>query len=149
MNIINYCRGIVTVLYKIFQKISRDSIDKANSCSYNVNTNICSYGGFFMRSIKRSNLTQKTIAVVASIITCAVLALIINASTLTVRADETQDYTYKSIKIVNDDTLWSIAKEYCPKSVSMNDYMNMVRETNGISTEHIVEGNYLLIPVFN
>ena len=103
-----------------------------------------------MRSIiKRRSISQKTIALVTSVIVCAALALIINVGTLTVRADETTDYTYKSIKIVHDDTLWSIAKQYCPKSVSINEYINMVRATNGISTDKITEGNYLLVPIYN
>ena len=102
-----------------------------------------------MRSFKRSNLTQKIITVIASLCFCAAILLFINVGTLTVRADETQNYTYKSIKIIKDDTLWSIAKKYCPESVAINDYLKIIRETNSLSTDHIIEGNYLLVPVLD
>ena len=54
-----------------------------------------------MRSIiKRRSISQKTIALVTSVIVCAALALIINVGTLTVRADETTDYENRLVEVV-------------------------------------------------
>lgn len=63
-----------------------------------------------------------------------------------------KDHTKKqmqvtSVKIEEGDTLWRIAKEYYTKECkSMKAYVKEIKRTNGLLTDTIHEGNYIIIP---
>lgn len=53
---------------------------------------------------------------------------------------------YKSIQINSGDTLWSIAKEYTDENYqSVEEYMDELVKINHLSTDLIIEGQYLTI----
>lgn len=53
---------------------------------------------------------------------------------------------YKSIQINSGDTLWSIAKEYTDQNYqSVEEYMDELVKINHLSTDLIVEGQYLTV----
>ncbi|SEP88259.1 LysM domain-containing protein [Lachnospiraceae bacterium RM5] len=61
-------------------------------------------------------------------------------------ASTTKQKYYTSIEIMPGDTLWSIANEYKPDdTISTNDYINDLKEINGITSDNITSGNYLTI----
>ena len=55
---------------------------------------------------------------------------------------------YKSIEIDENDTLWSIAKEYAPDS-DIENYIAEVEEMNGIDGNQIHTGDYIIVPYYS
>lgn len=54
---------------------------------------------------------------------------------------------YISIEIEAGDTLWSLAQEYMGVGYSdINDYVDDIKSVNGITSDTIQSGNYLIIP---
>jgi hypothetical protein len=114
--------------------------------------------GFYSRSDRRinrrktshkiCNFSKKRFIItgvtLASLATAAALSL----STVVVRADTEQSYVYESIKVMEEDSVWSIAKKYCPRDMEITKYIDEVEELNGISSDYIVAGKYILIPVY-
>ena len=110
--------------------------------------------GFYSRSDRRNNkrfirnfskkryiITGVTLASLATIVA-------ISLSTVVVHADTEQNYVYESIQVMDNDSVWSIAKKYCPSNMDINQYIDEVEQLNGISSNYIVKGKYLLIPVY-
>jgi hypothetical protein len=104
---------------------------------------------YIMRSYYSKRVLHRRAAVITALIIGLALVLIVGINTVTVRADVSQNYVFESIQVKADDTLWSIGENYCPEDMELNEYIDIVRETNGISTDHIVVGNYLMIPVYD
>ncbi len=54
-----------------------------------------------------------------------------------------------SVYIESEDTLWSIAQEYYTKECgSMQEYVQEIRDTNGLSGDGIHAGGYLVVPYY-
>ena len=54
-----------------------------------------------------------------------------------------------SVYIESDDTLWSIAQEYYTKECgSMQEYVQEIKDTNGLSGDGIHAGGYLIVPYY-
>lgn len=85
---------------------------------------------------------------VCLIVTCSVA---LSSFRSNAKADAEPSYKYyKSIVVSNNDTLWSIAKEYMDKEhyTSVNDYINEVKTMNSLSGDSICYGNHLIIPYY-
>lgn len=53
---------------------------------------------------------------------------------------------YKSIQLKSGDSLWSIAEEYMPEGItSIQDYIEELKEINGLESDEIHEGRYLTV----
>lgn len=60
-----------------------------------------------------------------------------------------QDRGYKSILLKPGDTLWEIALEYKGAGHnSVQDYINEVMEINGLTSDRIHAGRYLMVPYY-
>lgn len=80
----------------------------------------------------------------------AIFAVILAATGMFVQANEKSNITYTSIEIMEDDTLWDIAKTYCDtEEESIQEYIDNVKEINNISSDKIISGNYLIIYEYN
>lgn len=54
-----------------------------------------------------------------------------------------------SVQINKGDTLWSIAGRYITDDYKdMNSYIEEIKETNGLSSDTIHEGKYIVVPYF-
>lgn len=54
-----------------------------------------------------------------------------------------------SVYIEGEDTLWSIAQEYYTKECgSMQEYVQEIKDTNGLSGDGIHAGGYLIVPYY-
>lgn len=54
-----------------------------------------------------------------------------------------------SIKLEKGDTLWSLAKKYYTEDFkSLDAYINVLIRCNGLTTETIHEGRYLIVPYY-
>jgi cell division protein YceG involved in septum cleavage len=54
-----------------------------------------------------------------------------------------------SIEIKKGDTLWSIASEYMSEEYKdLNEYIEEIKDTNGMLTDEIHAGNYIIVPYY-
>ena len=94
-----------------------------------------------------NKIIMLTILVVISIITL----LFFNLLSGKVKAQDSAPKVkyFKSIEIMEDDTLWSIAE--CHISIqysSMQDYIEEVKKINNIKGDRIHQGCYLTVPYY-
>lgn len=58
-------------------------------------------------------------------------------------------YTITSVQIEEGDSLWSLASEYYTEEfVSITNYISEIKRMNGLSSDVLYAGNYILIPQF-
>lgn len=58
-------------------------------------------------------------------------------------------YSISSIKIEEGDSLWSLATEYYTEEFSsIPNYMEEIKRMNGLSSDMLYAGNYILIPQY-
>ena len=58
-------------------------------------------------------------------------------------------YTITSVQIQTGDTLWSIAKEYYSEEFSsLTCLLIEIKRMNGLSSDTIYAGNYILVPQY-
>lgn len=102
------------------------------------------YLSHFLKSNKRI-----TIIIVVAI---SVIFIMFGLVTKTVFASNSKNNSHKtitSIEIEKGDTLWSIAKEYRTNdSINLKSYIKEIMNTNGLLSETIHEGEYLIIPYY-
>lgn len=54
-----------------------------------------------------------------------------------------------SVQINKGDTLWSIAGRYITEEYKdMNDYIKEIKKTNGLTSDTIHEGGYIVVPYY-
>ena len=58
------------------------------------------------------------------------------------------EYSVESYGINSGDTLWNIAEEYKPNSISYSEYTNTLYKLNDGLTANIYPGQAILIPVY-
>lgn len=71
--------------------------------------------------------------------------------TKTVTAERTGERVklVASVEIQKGDTLWSIASEfYSDEYDDMNDYIKEIMDSNGMASDQIHTGNYIIVPYF-
>jgi len=58
-------------------------------------------------------------------------------------------YTITSVQIEEGDSLWSLASQYYSEEFSsITNYITEIKRMNGITSDVLYAGNYLLIPHF-
>lgn len=57
--------------------------------------------------------------------------------------------SYVSVLIEDGDSLWSLAEEYAPEQIKLNDYIRSVRSINHLWDDNIVAGQYIVLPVYS
>lgn len=55
--------------------------------------------------------------------------------------------TYKVVQVKVNDTLWTIADEYCDPSADTRDTVKQICEINDISADEIQPGDTVIVPV--
>ncbi len=85
-----------------------------------------------------------TIILVTVIVICS--TLLASASEETT---ENSDKYYLSVEIEQDDTLWDIAKRYnADDTVSTKEYVNEIMYVNGLETDTIYAGQYIIVKCY-
>lgn len=88
------------------------------------------------------------------LITLSVLFILLIASCFTkakVSADSLSNSRKQvtSIRIEKGDSLWSIAQEYISEEYkSVNDYIDEIKASNGLFSDTIHEGSYIIVPYY-
>lgn len=58
-------------------------------------------------------------------------------------------YTITSVQIQEGDSLWGLASQYYTEEYStLSDYITEIKRMNGLTSDTLYAGNYLLIPHF-
>lgn len=74
---------------------------------------------------------------------------VLSSSHSSAYSDVQKEVRYTSVKIESGDTLWTIAEEYmCSEYDDVNDYIREVKEINGMYTDVIHAGGYLMVPYY-
>ena len=96
-------------------------------------------------------LKNKRYILVAVIVSVLIILLIGLCTPLQVKAVQknTSRKTATSVLIEKGDSLWSIASEYYTcECGSMSDYIDEIKRTNGMKSDAIFEGCYIIIPYY-
>lgn len=98
------------------------------------------------RTVRSSRSISKGILSIAALL---IISLFINFIPTTVQAKEEKEPTsYESVLVSNGDSLWSIAKDYNTCDISTNEFIDEIKEINGISGDSINSDNYILVPIY-
>lgn len=102
------------------------------------------------RSVAMSKRFLFTAITVVAILLGIVLGNnVLNSSHSSAYSDVQKEVRYTSIKIESGDTLWTIAEEYmCSEYDDVNDYIRDVKEINGLYSDVIHAGGYLMVPYY-
>jgi cell division protein YceG involved in septum cleavage len=69
--------------------------------------------------------------------------------TVTAQRSNPRTKMVASIEVEKGDSLWSIASEYMSDEYdNIDDYIKEIKESNGMSSNEIHAGNYIIIPYF-
>ncbi|ROR29258.1 LysM domain-containing protein [Mobilisporobacter senegalensis] len=102
------------------------------------------------RRVYRNSLLMKRIALIitVTIITIIALLIFIFPKKIVVNAgDNNRTKTVTSVLIKKGDSLWSIAGQYMTEEYSdRNEYIQEIKECNGLTSDTIHEDQYLIIP---
>lgn len=101
------------------------------------------------KTISMDTLFTKILIFIITIISVFFIILLIwNPEGVTANAkDNNRIKTVTSIQIHKGDSLWSIAGEYITEEYSdRNDFIEEIKRCNGISSDMIHEGGYILVP---
>ena len=95
-----------------------------------------------MRNIKRKNRTFLiSLILICFLIFCGFLLLDTSS--------DKEDKYYQTIKVEDNDTIWSIAKKnYNPKIQSLDNYMSEIYQLNDLKNDEIKKGWSLIIPKY-
>jgi hypothetical protein len=56
--------------------------------------------------------------------------------------------SYVNVRVLSGDTLWGIAREYCPKDMDIRDYISRIEGHNQIDAGCLTAGEILQVPVY-
>lgn len=85
----------------------------------------------------------------AVLLVLLLFSLFIMTKTVTAEKGIERVKLIKSIEIKKGDTLWSIASEnYSDEYDDINDYINEIKDSNGITGDCIHVGNYIVVPYY-
>jgi cell division protein YceG involved in septum cleavage len=83
------------------------------------------------------------------VITVIIFSASFAARTVTAQGSAERVKLVTSVEIKAGDTLWGIASEYMSDEYSsVNDYIREIKECNGMSSDEIHSGNYIIVPYY-
>ncbi|MDF2539119.1 MAG: hypothetical protein K0S76_2140 [Herbinix sp.] len=99
----------------------------------------------YRRGVNNRTLMVAIILFVAIIICSAVFF----SKTVTAERNSARTKQITSVEIHRGDSLWSIASEYITDEYSnLNDYIEEIKDSNGLISDTIHVGNYIIIPYY-
>lgn len=94
---------------------------------------------------------KKRIWTLGAIILLLVIIFSVSFVTKTVTAQRSSSRTklVTSIEVKHGDTLWSIASDFMSEEYEdLNEFIDEIKDSNGISTDEIHAGNYIIVPYY-
>jgi hypothetical protein len=96
-------------------------------------------------------MNKRKIWLIGSVILLATLFFSVFFMTKTVTAQRNSDRIklVTCIEIQKGDTLWKIASDYMSEDYdNINDYIEEIKNSNGLLTDEIHAGNYIIVPYY-
>ncbi len=101
-----------------------------------------------IKKLDKLNLT-KILLVALTISIIVLLAFYFNSINVSADNPVTRKKQVISLRIEKGDTLWSIAQEYRTEEYDdLNEYIDEIKSSNGLFTDTIHEGNYIIVPYY-
>lgn len=83
------------------------------------------------------------------IMSIMIFSLSIISTTVNAERSLSREKVIASIKVEEGDSLWSIASEYITDEYdSMDSYIKEIQRSNGLTSEVIHEGSYIIVPYY-
>lgn len=70
-----------------------------------------------------------------AITACGIIFAVVVISILLIGGKAEKSYTEATVMVHKGDTLWNIAKEYCPSHMDIRRYINLIQEDNDCSAD--------------
>lgn len=105
-----------------------------------------------MREVKAGGSRHRVLVIIVMVLFLTVLAVLLRSSFAKAAggsADNGNSFKYyRELQISYGDSLWSIASENLDRSGHQNveDYVQEIKSVNGLTSDTIHAGNYLVIP---
>ena len=97
----------------------------------------------------QSNRRRLWMIGIGIIITIIIFSAGIFTKTVTAERNIPREKLVTSVKINDGDTLWSIAANYYTDDYdNYIDYIEEIKKSNGLSSDIIQAGNYIIVPYF-
>lgn len=78
-----------------------------------------------------------------------IFTILLATKRVTAKRDGYRIKKVTSIQIQKGDTLWSIASRHMSDEYSdLNDYIEEIKMSNGLSSDNIQAGNYIIVPYY-
>ncbi len=93
---------------------------------------------------------NRTIILIGLILVCSIiLSLGIITTKVTAERALEREKTVTTVKIEKGDSLWSIASQYITDEYKdMNVYIEEIKFSNGLTSDTIHEGRYIIVPYY-
>lgn len=92
---------------------------------------------------------SKLIVITVTMILLFLLVVFVLPKRTAAAGDNASSYCITSVQIQAGDTLWSLAKEYYSDEFSsITNYIEEIKRMNGLSSDKLYAGNYILIPQY-
>ena len=91
----------------------------------------------------------RRIIMILLIVIAILFVLLLTSQKTIAHAEKRSVKTYESICVFSGDTLWSIAEEHKPATMTVKQYMNQIIAINHLSDSTLRSGEYLVIPVYS
>ncbi|MCD2491071.1 LysM peptidoglycan-binding domain-containing protein [Lacrimispora sp. NSJ-141] len=91
----------------------------------------------------------KFAAILGAILMFSVIFFSVFVSAKSSRTDASLYKYYTAVQIDRGDTLWNIAKEYCPDPNQLKSYVKELKNINHLKSDEIHAGNYLTVVYYS
>lgn len=118
-----------------------------------VTMEVCDMTGLMNMTTKRSYVSRNRrkgwLAGIILFTVLLILSAVFFSKTVTAQKSSERTKMVTSVEIQKGDTLWSIASEYATDEYSdLNQYIEEIRDTNGLISDTIHAGSYILVPYY-
>lgn len=105
-------------------------------------------GGNVIKGNNKS-IIFKMLVILIALFVIFLVGLYINTDRVSADYISNRSKQVVSVKIKKGDTLWDIAKKYMTEEYSdINEYIQEIKLSNGLYSDTIHEGSYLIVPYY-
>lgn len=104
-----------------------------------------------IKRLTDKRMTRKNIKWIGLVILLIIIVFtfIFTTKTATAKNDNYRIKQVTSVQIQKGDTLWSIASRYMScEYKDLNDYIEEIKFSNGLTSDKIHVGNYIIVPYY-
>lgn len=106
-----------------------------------------------MKHIQYTLLHHKTYRIISLVAVVFIIAFtathMLGQTSSQAEAAISSELSYKTVRIMSNDTLWSIAEEnYTEEYGSVKDYIKEIKECNSLTSDDIDAGCSIIVPIY-